>query len=85
MNWHFSRSPQTMKIIEGLPFEGQVALFDYIDQLERDPITATQQWGEEDEITREGIFGNGLGMIALLVNRETGRITALQATWAGSN
>ncbi|MFD3568473.1 hypothetical protein [Streptomyces sp. NPDC058667] len=72
-----------MKIIDGLPFDGQVALFDYIDQLERDPLAVTKQWGEEDEITREGIFGDGLGMISLLVNRETGRITALQATWAG--
>ncbi|RSS46221.1 hypothetical protein [Streptomyces sp. WAC08241] len=74
-----------MKIIESLAFEGQVALFEYIDQLERDPIAVTKQWGQEDGVTREGIFGDGLGMISLIVNRETGRITALQATWAGSS
>ncbi|MET9950197.1 hypothetical protein ABZ135_01430 [Streptomyces sp. NPDC006339] len=85
MNWHFSRSPNAIKMIEGLPFEGQVALFEYIDQLEQDPIAATTAWGEEDEITREGIFGDGLGLISLFVNRETGRITPLQISWVGTH
>ncbi|MER7517815.1 hypothetical protein [Streptomyces sp. NPDC126499] len=85
MNWQFSRSPHTMKMIEGLPFEGQVALFEYIDQLEHDPIAATHPWGEEDELTREGIFGDGLGLISLLVNRDTGRITPVQINWAGTH
>jgi hypothetical protein len=73
-----------MKMISGLPLEGQLALMDYIDQLEVDPIAATAPWGEEDEITREGVFGNGLGLISLFVNRETGRITPLQINWVGA-
>jgi hypothetical protein len=70
-------------MISGLPFAAQVALFEYIEQLEADPIAATKPWGEADDITREGVFGDGLGLISLLVNRTTGRITPVQINWAG--
>ncbi|MGW0032088.1 hypothetical protein ACWDXD_19960 [Streptomyces sp. NPDC003314] len=81
MNWQFSRSIDAIKKIEQLPFAGQVALFEYIDELEADPFRVTEPYGEDDGVTRLGVFGNGFGLIALIVGSETRRLTPLQINW----
>lgn len=82
MNWHVSRSPHTIDAILGLPVEAQLALLDLIEALEVDPYAVSEPYGIDDKITRQAFFGEH-GLLVMLVNPLTSRITPLSFMWTG--
>lgn len=84
MTWEFSRRPNSLEMISGLPLEGQFAMHDLIAKLEEDPWPHVTPSGEPDNVTYEAVFGpNAEGFAMLLVNDKTGRITPIQLSWIG--
>lgn len=82
MTWEFSRRPNALEMIAGLPLEGQFAMHDLIGKLETDPWAHVTPSGEPDGITYEAIFGpNAEGFAVMTINSHTGRIVPLQLTW----
>jgi hypothetical protein len=82
VNWHVSRSPHTIDAILGLPVEAQLALLDLIEALEVDPYAVSEPYGIDDKITRQASFGEH-GLLVILVNPLTNRITPLSFMWTG--
>jgi len=82
VNWHVSRSPHTVDAILGLPVEAQLALLDLIEALEVDPYAVSEPYGIDDKITRQASFGDH-GLLVMLVNPLTSRITPLSFMWTG--
>ncbi|MFH8736823.1 hypothetical protein [Streptomyces sp. NPDC017964] len=82
MSWHISRTPHTVDAIVGLPVEAQLALLDLFEALEVDPYAVSEPYGIDDKVTREAPFGE-YGLLVMLVNPLTERITPLSFTWTG--
>jgi hypothetical protein len=82
VSWHFHVTDHTQRTIDSLPFEAQFALMDLIDALEIDPYAVSEPYGIDDKITREAPFGSA-GLLVMLVNPLTERITPLSFTWTG--
>ncbi|WP_329580081.1 hypothetical protein [Streptomyces sp. NBC_01361] len=82
MSWHISRTSHTIDAIVGLPAEAQVALLDLFETLEVDPYAVSESYGIDDKVTREAPFGD-YGLLVMLVNPLTERITPLSFTWTG--
>jgi len=82
VTWHVTRSPHTIDQILGLPAEAQLALLDLIEALEVDPFAVSEPYGIDDKTTRQARFGEH-GLMAMLVNPLTERITPLSFIWTG--
>ncbi|MGW0188133.1 hypothetical protein ACWDV7_20510 [Streptomyces sp. NPDC003362] len=82
MTWRVTRSPHTVDSILALPVEAQLALLDLIEALEVDPYAVTEPYGIDDKITRQARFGEH-GLMVMLVNPLTERITPLSLIWTG--
>ncbi|MFD0068171.1 hypothetical protein [Streptomyces sp. NPDC056690] len=82
MSWHISRTPHTVDAIVCLPVEAQLALLDLFEALEVDPYVVSEPYGIDDKVTRQAPFGE-YGMLVMLVNPLTERITPLSFTWVG--
>ncbi|WP_432182579.1 hypothetical protein [Streptomyces sp. NBC_00063] len=82
MTWHVSRTPHTVDAILRLPVDAQLAVLDLIEALEADPYAVSQPYGIDDKVTREAAFGD-YGLLVMLVNPLTERITPLSFTWTG--
>lgn len=82
MNWHVTRSPHTIDTILGLPVEAQLAVLDLFEALEVDPFAVAVPYGIADKVTYEAPFGDH-GLLVMLINPVTARITPLSFTWTG--
>lgn len=82
MTWRVTRSPHTVQQILDLPIDAQLALLDLIDALEVDPFAVTEAYGIDDKTTRQAGFGRH-GLMVMLVNPLTERITPLSFIWTG--
>jgi hypothetical protein len=82
VTWRVTRSPHTVDSILALPTEAQLALLDLIDALEVDPYTVTEPYGIDDKTTRQARFG-AHGLMVMIVNPLTERITPLSLIWTG--
>lgn len=84
MTWRFLVTAHTQRTIDGLPFEAQLALLDAIEALEVDPFAVSEPYGIDDKTTRQAVYGDqGQGLLVMLVNPLTERITPLSFTWTG--
>ena len=81
MTWRLNRSPHTVDRILALPVDAQLAFLDLVDALEVDPYAVTEPYGIDDKLTRQAPFGES-GILVMLVNPLTERITPLSFTWA---
>lgn len=82
MTWRLTRSPHTVDSILALPEDAQLALLDLIEAIEVDPYAVTEPYGIDDKITRQARFGEH-GLMVMLVNPLTERITCLSLIWTG--
>jgi hypothetical protein len=82
VTWYVHISEHTQHTIDGLPFDAQLGVLDLLEALEVDPYAVTEPYGIDDKVTRQGRFGDH-GLLVMLINPLTERITPLSFVWTG--